>query len=99
MCCLQTSYQLAEADYSGSDLGGGWVMRLAAGLEMQLTWLQPLLTSACWESLTLLLLDKLLARLEVLLGRKVGGLAVQIGKARTIAAQLHAQYLRCAARH
>lgn len=46
-------------------------MRLAACLEMQLNWLQPLLTSACWEGLTLLLLDKLLARLEVLLGRKV----------------------------
>jgi hypothetical protein len=68
---LQTSYQLGEVDYGGGELGGSWVVRLAAGLELQLTWLQPLLTPACWESLTLLLLDKLLARLEVLLGRKV----------------------------
>jgi hypothetical protein len=49
------------------------VVRLAACLQLQLAWLQPLLTPACWEGLTLLLLDKLLARLEVLLGRKVRG--------------------------
>lgn len=49
-------------------------MRLAAGLDLQLNWLQPLMTAACWEQLTLLLLDKLLARLEVLLGRKVRAL-------------------------
>jgi hypothetical protein len=76
-CCtlaaLQTSYQLNDADYSGGDLEGGWVVRLAGCLQLQLMWLQPLLTPACWEGLTLLLLDKLLARLEVLLGRKVGG--------------------------
>lgn len=68
---IQTSYQLSESDYSVGDVGGGWVMRLAAGLDLQLNWLQPLMTAACWEQLTLLLLDKLLARLEVLLGRKV----------------------------
>jgi hypothetical protein len=72
LCCAsQTSYQLSDADYSGGDLEGGWVVRLAGCLQLQLTWLQPLLTPACWEGLTLLLLDKLLTRLEVLLGRKV----------------------------
>ncbi|WIA35384.1 hypothetical protein OEZ86_003832 [Tetradesmus obliquus] len=73
-----TSYQLSDADYSGGDLEGGWVVRLAGCLQLQLAWLTPLLTPACWEGLTLLLLDKLLARLEVLLGRKafsqLGGL-------------------------
>jgi hypothetical protein len=73
VAALQTSYQLNDADYSGGDLEGGWVVRLAGCLQLQLLWLQPLLTPACWEGLTLLLLDKLLARLEVLLGRKVGG--------------------------
>eukprot|EP00879_Flechtneria_rotunda_P019660 GHRR01020657.1.p1 GENE.GHRR01020657.1~~GHRR01020657.1.p1 ORF type:complete len:653 (+),score=242.69 GHRR01020657.1:85-2043(+) len=66
-----TSYQLSDTDYSGGELGTGWVSRLAAGLQLQLNWLQPLLTAASWETLTLLLLNKLITRLEVLLGRKV----------------------------
>lgn len=67
----QTSYQLGEADYGGGDAGGSWVARLAAGLELTTGWLVPLLAPGVWESLLLLLLDKLLTRLEVLLGRKV----------------------------
>lgn len=51
------------------------MMRLAAALEVQLQWLQPLLTPNCCEAFTLTLLDKLVAMMEVLLGRKVRVLA------------------------
>lgn len=68
----QTSFQLNESDYAAGELGGNWVMRLAAALEVQLQWLQPLLTPNCCEAFTLTLLDKLVAMMEVLLGRKVG---------------------------
>lgn len=47
------------------------MVRLAAALEAQLQWLQPLLTLNCCEALTLTLLNKLVAMIEVLLGRKV----------------------------
>ena len=52
-------------------MGGTWVVRLAAALEVQLQWLQPLLTPSCYEAFTLTLLDKVVAMMEVLLGRKV----------------------------
>lgn len=68
----QTSFQLSESDYAAGELGGTWVMRLAAALEAQLHWLQPMLTSNCSEAFTLTLLDKVVAMIEVLLGRKVG---------------------------
>lgn len=68
---LQTSFQLNESAYSAGELSGSWVMRLAAALEVQLQWLQPLLTLTCCEAFTLTLLDKLVAMIEVLLGRKV----------------------------
>lgn len=68
---LQTSFQLNENDYAAGDMGGTWVVRLAAALELQLQWLQPLLTPSCCEALTLTLLDKVVAMMEVLLGRKV----------------------------
>lgn len=68
---MQTSFQLSESDYAAGELGGTWVMRLAAALEVQLQWLQPLLTPSCYEAFTLILLDKVVAMMEVLLGRKV----------------------------
>jgi len=46
-------------------------VRLAAALEVQLQWLQPLLTPSSYEAFTLILLDKVVAMMEVLLGRKV----------------------------
>jgi hypothetical protein len=74
----QTSFQLNESDYSAGEVGGSWVMRLAAALEVQLHWLQPLLTSHCSEAFTLTLLDKVVAMIEVLLGRKVGLVVVGV---------------------
>jgi hypothetical protein len=74
VAALQTSFQLTESDYAAGELGGNWAMRLAAALEVNLHWLQPLLTPNCCEAFTLTLLDKLVAMMEVLLGRKVGGL-------------------------
>lgn len=66
-----TSFQLSESDYAAGELGGTWVVRLAAALEVQLQWLQPLLTPSSYEAFTLILLDKVVAMMEVLLGRKV----------------------------
>lgn len=68
---MQTSFQLSESDYAAGELGGTWVVRLAAALEVQLQWLQPLLTPSSYEAFTLILLDKVVAMMEVLLGRKV----------------------------
>lgn len=65
------SYALQDADYSGENMEDSWVVHLLAAMESQLKWLQPLLTKGGWEGLFHSLLDKLLARLEVLLGRKV----------------------------
>ncbi|GBF96968.1 hypothetical protein Rsub_09048 [Raphidocelis subcapitata] len=72
------SYTLGDADYAAGDADDGWPARLLAALDLQLRWLQPRLTPGAWEGLFHSLLDKLLARLEVLIGRKrfsqLGGL-------------------------
>ncbi|KIY96251.1 Conserved oligomeric Golgi complex subunit 4 [Monoraphidium neglectum] len=72
------SYLLGDDDYLQAEAEDGWVGRLLAALDGQLRWLQPRLTPGAWEGLFHSLLDKLLARLEVLLSRKqfsqLGGL-------------------------
>ncbi|KAI8468195.1 MAG: component of oligomeric golgi complex 4 [Monoraphidium minutum] len=72
------SYLLGDSDYLQAETEDGWVGHLLAALDLQLRWLQPRLTPGAWEGLFHSLLDKLLARLEVLLSRKqfsqLGGL-------------------------
>ncbi|GFH19034.1 uncharacterized protein HaLaN_15921, partial [Haematococcus lacustris] len=80
---VQVSYQLSEAEYAAAESGEGWVQRLLVGLELAVTWLQPLLTANNYEWCVLQgvvhgVLDKVVARLEALLSRKafsqLGGL-------------------------
>ncbi|KAL6746871.1 component of oligomeric golgi complex 4 [Haematococcus lacustris] len=72
------SYQLSEAEYAAAESGEGWVQRLLVGLELAVTWLQPLLTANNYEGMVHGVLDKVVARLEALLSRKafsqLGGL-------------------------
>ncbi len=66
----QVSYQMREADYSDSPQEDTWVGALIAALDGQLRPLQLLLTPGAWEGLFHASLDKLLGRLEVIIGRK-----------------------------
>lgn len=72
------SYLLGDSEYMSAEAEDGWVGHLLAALDLQLRWLQPRLTTGAWEGLFHSLLDKLLARLEVILSRKpfsqLGGL-------------------------
>jgi hypothetical protein len=76
-----SSYQLTDAGYSAREVEDGWAQRLLGAVGSLMMWLQPQLTTASYEVLFHALLDKLLTRLEALLGRKqfsqLGGLQLE----------------------
>ncbi|GAX77377.1 hypothetical protein CEUSTIGMA_g4823.t1 [Chlamydomonas eustigma] len=75
------SYQLSDIEYSSREAEEGWAHHLVASVQLLMTWLQPILTTNNYEGLLHLLLDKLVSRLEALLGRKqfsqLGGLQLE----------------------
>ncbi|KAG1668624.1 hypothetical protein FOA52_001493 [Chlamydomonas sp. UWO 241] len=75
------SYQLTDAGYSAREVEDGWAQRLLGAVGSLMMWLQPQLTTTSYEVLFHTLLDKLLTRLEALLGRKqfsqLGGLQLE----------------------
>lgn len=61
--------------------GGSWPQGLLLALHVHLSWLQPLLTPGCYDSLVHLALDKVVSRLEAALAQKrftqLGGLQLE----------------------
>jgi hypothetical protein len=72
------SYELSEAQYAENEVSDPWVQKLLHMVDMNLTWLQPLLTSNNYDSLVHLIIDFLVKRLEVMMTQKrfnqLGGL-------------------------
>lgn len=72
------SYTMSESEYESQQAAVGWVARLVLGVTSQVQWLKPLLTTSNYEALLHHVLDKVAARLDVLLSRKtfnqLGGL-------------------------
>ncbi|CAM6127876.1 unnamed protein product [Calypogeia fissa] len=72
------SYELSEAQYAENEVSDPWVQKLLHMVDMNLTWLQPFLTSNNYDSLVHLIIDFLVKRLEVMMTQKrfnqLGGL-------------------------
>lgn len=74
-------YVLNEAEYSAREEEEGWAHRMIVSLQGTVGWLQPFMTTGNYEGLFHILVDKILARLEAMLGRKgfsqLGGLLLE----------------------
>lgn len=72
------SYELSEAQYAENEVSDPWVQKLLHMVDVNLTWLQPLLTTNNYDSLVHLMIDFLVKRLEVMMTQKrfnqLGGL-------------------------
>jgi hypothetical protein len=72
------SYELTEAQYAENEVSDPWVQKLLHAVDVNVAWLQPLLTTNNYDSLVHLIIDTLVKRLEVLMTQKrfnqLGGL-------------------------
>ncbi|XVF86226.1 hypothetical protein PTKIN_Ptkin18bG0023300 [Pterospermum kingtungense] len=72
------SYELSESEYADNEVNDPWVQRLLHGVEINVAWLQPLMTSNNYDSFVHLVIDFIVKRLEVIMMQKrfsqLGGL-------------------------
>ncbi|XP_023004265.1 conserved oligomeric Golgi complex subunit 4-like [Cucurbita maxima] len=72
------SYELSEAEYADNEVNDPWVQRLLHGVEINVAWLQPLMTANNYDSFVHLVIDFIVKRLEVIMVQKrfsqLGGL-------------------------
>ncbi|KAM1068997.1 hypothetical protein ACFX13_001002 [Malus domestica] len=72
------SYELSEAEYADNEVNDPWVQRLLHAVEMNVAWLQPLMTANNYDSFVHFVIDFIVKRLEVIMMQKrfsqLGGL-------------------------
>ncbi|KAI4378391.1 hypothetical protein MLD38_015876 [Melastoma candidum] len=72
------SYELSEAEYADNEINDPWVQRLLHAVEMNVAWLQLLMTANNYDSFVHLTIDFIVKRLEVIMMQKrfsqLGGL-------------------------
>ncbi|KAH6791559.1 conserved oligomeric Golgi complex subunit 4 [Perilla frutescens var. hirtella] len=72
------SYELSEAEYADNEVNDPWVQRLLHGVEMNVAWLQPVMTATNYDAFVHLVIDFIVKRLEVIMMQKrfsqLGGL-------------------------
>ncbi|XP_022716417.1 conserved oligomeric Golgi complex subunit 4 [Durio zibethinus] len=72
------SYELSEFEYADNEVNDPWVQRLLHAVEINVAWLQPLMTANNYDSFVHLVIDFIVKRLEVIMMQKrfsqLGGL-------------------------
>ncbi|XWS16604.1 hypothetical protein CRYUN_Cryun34aG0103800 [Craigia yunnanensis] len=72
------SYELSESEYADNEVNDPWVQRLLHGVEINVAWLQLLMTANNYDSFVHLVIDFIVKRLEVIMMQKrfsqLGGL-------------------------
>ncbi|MBA0585811.1 hypothetical protein Gorai_016575 [Gossypium raimondii] len=72
------SYELSESEYAENEVNDPWVQRLLHAFEINVAWLQPLMTTNNYDSFVHLVIDFIVKRLEVIMMQKrfsqLGGL-------------------------
>ncbi|XP_039810106.1 conserved oligomeric Golgi complex subunit 4-like isoform X2 [Panicum virgatum] len=72
------SYELADAEYGENEVNDPWVQKLILGVNTNVAWLQPVMTSNNYDSFVHLIIDFIVKRLEVIMMQKrfsqLGGL-------------------------
>ena len=72
------SYELSESEYADNEVNDPWVQRILHAVEINVAWLQPLLTANNYDSFVHLVIDFIVKRLEVIMMQKrfsqLGGL-------------------------
>ncbi|XP_051128990.1 conserved oligomeric Golgi complex subunit 4 [Andrographis paniculata] len=72
------SYELSESEYAENEVNDPWVQRLLHAVEINVVWLQPLMTANNYDTFIHLFIDFIVKRLEVIMMQKkfsqLGGL-------------------------
>eukprot|EP01018_Ginkgo_biloba_P012353 Gb_28119 [translate_table: standard] len=72
------SYELSEVQYAENEINDPWVQKLLHAVELNATWLQPVMTTNNYDSFVHLIIDFIVKRLEVIMTQKrfnqLGGL-------------------------
>ncbi|KAE8685642.1 Conserved oligomeric Golgi complex subunit 4 [Hibiscus syriacus] len=72
------SYELSESEYAENEVNDPWVQRLLHAVEINVAWLQPLMTTNNFDLFVHLVIDFIVKRLEVIMMQKrfsqLGGL-------------------------
>lgn len=72
------SYELSESEYAENEVNDPWVQRLLHSVEINIVWLQLLMTANNYDSFVHLVIDFIVKRLEVIMMQKrfsqLGGL-------------------------
>ncbi|KAB2077940.1 hypothetical protein ES319_A06G127600v1 [Gossypium barbadense] len=71
-------YELSESEYADNEVNDPWLQRLLHAVEINVAWLQPLMTGNNYDAFVHLVLDFIVKRLEVIMTQKrfsqLGGL-------------------------
>ncbi|XP_021297102.1 conserved oligomeric Golgi complex subunit 4 [Herrania umbratica] len=72
------SYELSESEYADNEVNDPWVQRLLHAVEINVAWIQSLMTANNYDSFVHLVIDFIVKRLEVIMMQKkfsqLGGL-------------------------
>lgn len=72
------SYELTEEQYTENEVNNPWVQKMLHAVEINVTWLQPVMTTNNYDSFVHLIVDFVVKRLEVIMTQKhfnqLGGL-------------------------
>ncbi|KAJ7280500.1 hypothetical protein O6H91_Y371800 [Diphasiastrum complanatum] len=72
------NYELTETQYAENEVSDPWVQKMLHAVEINVTWLQPFLTTNNYDSLVHLIIDFIVKRIEVIMTQKrfnqLGGL-------------------------